>query len=153
PRDTPRSCLGPRPALAGHVLARAAALRRADPPHHAAWSGAAAAPCRHGGRDFAGATAVARHVGAPRGHAAQPRSRRAAVPFRLPRLHRMSAPAADIVVIGSGPAGVSAALPLVEAGRRVVMIDGGRDTDAPAGAPWRRMLGAHLEALRPDDGL
>jgi choline dehydrogenase-like flavoprotein len=65
----------------------------------------------------------------------------------------MSEPAADIVVIGSGPAGVSAALPLVEAGRRVVMIDGGGDGDAPAGTPWRRMLGAHLEALRPDDGL
>jgi choline dehydrogenase-like flavoprotein len=65
----------------------------------------------------------------------------------------MSDVGADIVVIGSGPAGVSAALPLVEAGRRVVMIDSGRDTDPPADAPWRRMLGAHLEALRPDDGL
>jgi len=65
----------------------------------------------------------------------------------------MSDPAADIVVIGSGPAGVSAALPLVEAGRRVVMIDGGRNRDASAGSPWHRMLGAHLEALRPDDGL
>jgi choline dehydrogenase-like flavoprotein len=65
----------------------------------------------------------------------------------------MSDFAADVVVIGSGPAGVSAALPLVEAGRRVVMIDAGRDGDAPPGAPWRRMLGAHLEALRPDDGL
>lgn len=29
------------------------------------------------------------------------------------------------VVIGTGPAGVSAALPLVEAGRRVVLVDGG----------------------------
>jgi choline dehydrogenase-like flavoprotein len=65
----------------------------------------------------------------------------------------MSDPAADIVVIGSGPAGVSAALPLVEAGRRVVMLDGGHDGDSRASAPWRRMLGAHLEALRPDDGL
>jgi choline dehydrogenase-like flavoprotein len=65
----------------------------------------------------------------------------------------MSDLAADVVVIGSGPAGVSAALPLVEAGRRVVMIDGGSDRDAPASAPWQRKLGAHLEALRPDDGL
>jgi choline dehydrogenase-like flavoprotein len=57
------------------------------------------------------------------------------------------------VVIGSGPAGVSAALPLVEAGRRVVMLDGGSDRAAPTGTPWHRMLGAHLEALKPDDGL
>ena len=60
---------------------------------------------------------------------------------------------ADIVVIGSGPAGVSAAFPLVEAGRRVVMIDGADERDAEAGAPWQRMLGAHLESLTPDDGL
>ncbi len=65
----------------------------------------------------------------------------------------MSDLAADIVVIGSGPAGVSAAWPLVEAGRRVVMIDGGGDSDAGMVTPWQRMLGAHLEALRPDDGL
>jgi choline dehydrogenase-like flavoprotein len=65
----------------------------------------------------------------------------------------MSDLAADIVVIGSGPAGVSAALPLVEAGRRVLMIDGGADTPDAETSPWRRMLGGHLEALRPDDGL
>ena len=60
---------------------------------------------------------------------------------------------ADIIVIGSGPAGVSAALPLVAAGRQVMMIDGAADRDAAASAPWRRMLGNHLESLRPDDGL
>jgi choline dehydrogenase-like flavoprotein len=65
----------------------------------------------------------------------------------------MSDLSADCVVIGSGPAGVSAAFPLVEAGRRVVMIDGGSDPEAQATSPWQRMLGAHLEALRPDDGL
>ena len=65
----------------------------------------------------------------------------------------MSEPDADVIVIGSGPAGVSAALPLVEAGRRVLMIDGGDDTRADTGAPWRRMLGDRLEALAPDDGL
>jgi choline dehydrogenase-like flavoprotein len=65
----------------------------------------------------------------------------------------MSEPAADVIVIGSGPAGVSAAFPLVEAGRRVLMIDGGNDQAAPAGAPWRRQLGDDLEALQPDDGL
>ena len=65
----------------------------------------------------------------------------------------MSDEAADFIVIGSGPAGVSAALPLVEAGRRVIMLDGGSDRDALPSAAWERMLGAHLESLRPDDGL
>ena len=65
----------------------------------------------------------------------------------------MSDHTADIVVIGSGPAGVSAAFPLVEAGRRVLMLDGADERDAQAGAPWQRMLGTHLESLTPDDGL
>jgi choline dehydrogenase-like flavoprotein len=65
----------------------------------------------------------------------------------------MSDADADFIVIGSGPAGVSAAFPLVEAGRRVLMIDGGDDRDAPADTPWRRMLGDGLESLQPDDGL
>jgi choline dehydrogenase-like flavoprotein len=65
----------------------------------------------------------------------------------------MSDIAADIVVIGSGPAGVSAAFPLVEAGRRVVMIDAGSDRDTEARSPWQRTLGPHLESLAPDDGL
>jgi choline dehydrogenase-like flavoprotein len=67
----------------------------------------------------------------------------------------MSDDAADFVVIGSGPAGVSAALPLVEAGRRVIMLDGGGggDRDTQPGTPWERMLGPQLEALTPDDGL
>lgn len=34
----------------------------------------------------------------------------------------------DVVVVGSGPAGVHAAYPLVEAGLRVAMIDGGLDS-------------------------
>ncbi|MGA2128891.1 MAG: FAD-dependent oxidoreductase, partial [Xanthobacteraceae bacterium] len=48
---------------------------------------------------------------------------------------------ADIVIIGSGPAGVSAAFPLVETGLRVLMIDGaGREAagNRPAGEPWRK---------------
>jgi choline dehydrogenase-like flavoprotein len=65
----------------------------------------------------------------------------------------MSDNAADFVVIGSGPAGVSAALPLVEAGRRVIMLDGGSDRDPQPASPWERMLGPGLEALTPDDGL
>lgn len=64
---------------------------------------------------------------------------------------------AEFIVIGSGPAGVSAAIPLVEAGRRVLMIDGAHPSPLPAETasepPWRRMLGADLAALRPDDGL
>jgi choline dehydrogenase-like flavoprotein len=60
---------------------------------------------------------------------------------------------ADFIVIGSGPAGVSAALPLVEAGRHVLMIDGAVERSGAANAPWQRMLGERLEALRPDDGL
>jgi choline dehydrogenase-like flavoprotein len=65
----------------------------------------------------------------------------------------MSDAAADFIVIGSGPAGVSAALPLVEAGRRVIMLDGGSDRDPQAATPWARILGADLESLTPDDGL
>ena len=61
--------------------------------------------------------------------------------------------AADFVVIGSGPAGVSAALPLIEAGRRVIMVDGGDDQDNHPGSSWERMLGPQLESLRPDEGL
>lgn len=40
----------------------------------------------------------------------------------------------DVIVVGSGPAGVSAAFPLVEAGLRVLMIDGGRAPRVPAPA-------------------
>jgi choline dehydrogenase-like flavoprotein len=65
----------------------------------------------------------------------------------------MSDDTADFVVIGSGPAGVSAALPLVEAGRRVIMLDGGSDRDPQPATPWERMLGRDLESLAPDDGL
>jgi len=33
----------------------------------------------------------------------------------------------DVIIVGSGPAGVSAAFPLVEAGLRVLMVDGGEN--------------------------
>jgi choline dehydrogenase-like flavoprotein len=66
--------------------------------------------------------------------------------------------APEFIVIGSGPAGVSAAIPLVEAGRRVLMIDGARPSPLPslneaADESWRRVLGDELTALRPDDGM
>ena len=32
----------------------------------------------------------------------------------------------DAVIVGSGPAGVSAAFPLLDAGLRVLMVDGGK---------------------------
>jgi choline dehydrogenase-like flavoprotein len=51
---------------------------------------------------------------------------------------------ADFIVIGSGPAGVSAAIPLVEAGRRVVMIDASGPSPVP---------GERRDPLVPDDGL
>jgi choline dehydrogenase-like flavoprotein len=63
---------------------------------------------------------------------------------------------ADCIVVGSGPAGVSAALPMLEAGRKVLMIDGARDEPGPLQeheAPWRRMLGDRLEALLPSGGM
>ena len=63
---------------------------------------------------------------------------------------------ADVIIIGSGPAGVSAAFPLVEAGTRVLMMDGAGG-DGVAGddeiAPWKKMLGRELQALLPEDGL
>ena len=58
----------------------------------------------------------------------------------------------DFIVVGSGPAGVSAAIALVEAGRNVLMLDGGRD-DWGGAALVDRALGVHREALVPDDGL
>src|ERR1700674_2528905 len=63
---------------------------------------------------------------------------------------------ADVIVVGSGPAGVSVAFPLVAAGLRVLMVDGSGPaaaTERQFAEPWRVMLGAGLEALVPDDGL
>ncbi len=59
----------------------------------------------------------------------------------------------DFIIIGSGPAGVSAAVPLVAAGRRVLMLDGAFGmAETVQGARWERTLGSHLQSLRPDDG-
>lgn len=67
---------------------------------------------------------------------------------------------ADVIVVGSGPAGTSAAFPMLEAGMRVVLVDGGRRPEEgllPDGAyhdirrasadQWRTFLGPRLEAL------
>jgi len=72
----------------------------------------------------------------------------------------MTLPDFDVLVVGSGPAGVAAAFPLIEAGWRVAMVDGGAqpEIDVPDGeylglratdplqARW--LLGADLHALR-----
>lgn len=69
--------------------------------------------------------------------------------------------AVDVVIVGSGPAGVSAAWPLVEAGLRVVMLDAGNRTAREGsddrtfldirrsdGDQWRRFLGSGFQALK-----
>jgi len=68
----------------------------------------------------------------------------------------------DVIIVGSGPAGVSAALPLAEAGVRVALLEGG-PADPPPVWPdgdyqtlrrgdadqWRFFLGADLAGVRP----
>ena len=66
----------------------------------------------------------------------------------------------DVIIVGSGPAGVSAAFPLLDAGLKVLMVDGGKELglDIPASPylSWRsndprqfaRMVGSDFYALR-----
>jgi hypothetical protein len=66
----------------------------------------------------------------------------------------------DVMIVGSGPAGVSAAFPLLEAGLRVLMVDGGHGATLapPAGQlldlrchdadQWRWMAGRDFHSLR-----
>ncbi|MDE2422948.1 MAG: GMC family oxidoreductase [Betaproteobacteria bacterium] len=66
----------------------------------------------------------------------------------------------DVIVVGSGPGGVSAAFPLVEAGLRVLMVDGGKQADvrppeedfllarAHDAEQWKWMVGKDFHALR-----
>lgn len=66
----------------------------------------------------------------------------------------------DVIVVGSGPGGVSAAFPLVEAGLRVLMVDGGKQADARPpeegfllarahdAEQWKWMVGKDFHALR-----
>ncbi len=70
-------------------------------------------------------------------------------------------PRSDVIVVGSGPSGISVAEPLLEAGLRVTLLDGGgqREDEGLPGAyhdarrtedsQWRTFLGPRLEALRP----
>ena len=66
----------------------------------------------------------------------------------------------DVIIVGSGPAGVSAAFPLVSAGLRVLMVDGGKQAQDPPPTEdflsWRandafqarRMVGEKFHALK-----
>lgn len=67
--------------------------------------------------------------------------------------------AADVIIVGSGPAGVSAAFPLVEAGVTVLLLDGGKEPPVPAlsspyllhrmedAQQWHWMIGEEYYAL------
>lgn len=71
----------------------------------------------------------------------------------------------DIIIVGSGPAGVSAAFPLVEAGLRVLMVDGGRrpaiqspemdflSARANDTEQWKWMVGKDFHALKFGDAV
>ncbi|MFT4098715.1 MAG: GMC oxidoreductase [Rhodoblastus sp.] len=63
--------------------------------------------------------------------------------------------APDVIVVGSGPAGVSAAWPLVLAGLRVLMVDGSA-ADEPARIPrekWKQRFGADFRGLELDSDI
>ena len=69
----------------------------------------------------------------------------------------------DVIIVGSGPAGVSVAYPLVEAGLRVMMIDGGRKPSvqppeadflsarANDSEQWKWVVGEDFHALKKPD--
>lgn len=69
-------------------------------------------------------------------------------------------PEFDVIIVGSGPAGVSAAFPLVEAGLKVLMIDGGRKHNilppvqkfltarSEDNNQWKWMIGEKFHALK-----
>ncbi len=71
----------------------------------------------------------------------------------------------DVIIVGSGPAGVSAAFPLVEAGLRVLMVDGGKHPGVlPPEADflsarisdtnqWKWMVGEDYHALKDRDAV
>ena len=69
----------------------------------------------------------------------------------------------DVIVVGSGPAGVSAAFPLVNAGLNVLMVDGGKeqkmnppqkknlDLRLHDKNQWKWMVGDDFHALQMDN--
>jgi choline dehydrogenase-like flavoprotein len=71
----------------------------------------------------------------------------------------------DVIIVGSGPAGVSAAFPLVEAGLKVLMLDGGKQPDIQPPEmdflsarindteQWKWMVGKDFHALKMRDAV
>ena len=71
----------------------------------------------------------------------------------------------DVIIVGSGPAGVSAAFPLLEAGWRVLMVDGGQkpgieppeadflSARANEVEQWKWMVGEDFHALKMRDAV
>lgn len=71
----------------------------------------------------------------------------------------------DVIVVGSGPAGVSATFPLIEAGLRVLMVDGGKQPDLLPpkedflsarmndDEQWKWMIGEDFHALKMRDAV
>jgi len=67
---------------------------------------------------------------------------------------------ADVIVVGSGPSGLSVTLPMLRAGMRVLLLDGGkqREVEFPSASyhktrredpdQWKLFLGRQLESLR-----
>jgi choline dehydrogenase-like flavoprotein len=53
----------------------------------------------------------------------------------------------DVIIIGSGPSGVSVAFPLVRAGLNVLMVDGGKKAHDSLTLPQEDYLSARLQAL------
>lgn len=71
----------------------------------------------------------------------------------------------DVIVVGSGPAGVSVTFPLVEAGLRVLMVDGGKQPEVSPPEDgflsarmndkeqWKWMVGEDFHALKMRDAV
>lgn len=71
----------------------------------------------------------------------------------------------DVIIVGSGPAGVSSAFPLVEAGLKVLMVDGGKRPDIQPpemdflsarindAGQWKWMVGKDFHALKMRDAV
>jgi choline dehydrogenase-like flavoprotein len=74
-------------------------------------------------------------------------------------------PDVDVTIVGSGPAGVSAAFPLVQAGFKVLMVDGGRKASLETSsnrflterfnntAQWKWMIGSDFSAIQKFDAV
>lgn len=69
---------------------------------------------------------------------------------------------ADIIIVGAGPAGIAAAIPLVDAGIKVLMLDAGKadskqsnEFNYPAmqtkNSSWKKVLGDKFQALQAVD--